>query len=95
MTMQWEKTFCVRVVNALFVSDSSLNSVEKLPRTLDLGEGESGWVSFIFRPASNASNGNVTGLAMITPRLTTETGMKLRGCPIIQRIYQQHVRENY
>ena len=71
-----------------------LYSVQKVPQTLDLGEGKSGQVSFTFRPASNASNMNVTGLAMITPRLTTETGMKLRGCPVMQRIYQQHVRDN-
>ena len=78
-----------------FVSSVSLIiSVDKMPRRLYLGPGESGRVTFNFTLASKASNGfsNITERAIITPRLTASTGMRRRACPIIHRFYQEAVR---
>ena len=69
-------------------------SVDKMPRRLYLGPGESGRVTFNFTFVSKASNGfsNITERAIITPRLTASTGMRRRACPIIHRFYQEAVR---
>ena len=90
--------YLIIIIHASFhVSVSLIISVDKMPRRLHLGPGESGRVTFNFTLASKASNGfsNVTERAIITPRLTASTGMRHRACPIIHRFDQEAVRHLY